>query len=906
MKNEKRIVALVALGLVGGLASVSHGQVVINQSGATLLENFLKAPAATNDYIDVDSDGNAKILGSSGADQLAEFTYPTFGPQTTSDSWNSGSNIQKSRWWVIQYRVVGSVNGFQELVDFGSTFVTTPDNVQIFSNKASKGFHNRNQYINAQILQGIGNPANPGGAPAVSNTTSLLAEPTASPTAGIRIDMAPVDVPGAWAVFYAGTPSAERSPTQAGYGNNPKVSLANPLNANVLGGESNKLANLGTRNFNVSSPDSNTIFDTAIAFAPIAAITNLGTGMTQIDATDLKHLNLTGRLKSGENIMFTTRDSGSGTRNAFCNSVCVDPSFGYGENIGLLSAGAENILGDQYNPSNKNGNAEVEVTVQNTRIGIGYAGAERGYNSGWLTGGRLEVLAIRNDSQGGTGYFRPTIDAILDNATPESYRIGGPSVFSHLGDPLASGAIYGGSSNGNPKMRNEHAAEYLNNMSQSITAFTGNPGGSTTNFTPGQFLAVNFLLTSGLDALAQGVVPGTGSVDPCTWVANSTLVQAVQDYARANNILKSSGYYTFGTFTLNGINPTRKTNQTYSDGRSTSYVSQGGATLGYGVATLDRNRIGGDFNGDAKRDINDTCELLKAWDDRYNFTPWTAPTGTGAIAGAPGTDACIEILGDFNGDGSFDTADVRYFADGLAVDPATRLLDRKAAFAAIDTCYSCGGLITNFFGTRFANSFKRYAAGDSRGDIAGSGVVTPGFAPTGADGMIDAADIDYVGKQFLRNPDVTDGALNWNVAAEAEDGDLSADMTGDRVIDQSDLDDLVRNILCTEYGDLDLDGDVDASDLGQIQLGGSGWGDGDFDQNGVVDAADVAICTANQGFVTLCCPTDIDNTGFVDTEDFDAFVRAFEAGCLNADFDGTGFTDTDDYDAFVQRFELGC
>lgn len=906
MKANKRIVALVALGLAGGLATVSQAQVVINQSGATLLENFLVAPAATNDYFDVDGDGNAKILLSPGADQLAAFTFPNFGAQTVDDSWNGGANLQQSRWWIIQYRVVGSVNGFQEMVDFGSTFVTTPDNVEIFSAKASKAFHNRNQYVSGQAPQGIANTNNPGAAPAVSNTTSLLAELNASATAGIRIDMAPTDVPGAWSVFYAGSPSALRLPTEAGYGNNSRTSVANPLNANVAGGQTNKLANLGPRNFNVLSPDSNTIFDTAIALAPIAVVANLGLGLERIDASDLAHLNLTGRLLSGENLMFTTRDSGSGTRNAFCNSVCVDPSFGYGENIGPLSSGNQNLLGDSYNPTNKNGQADVEATVANTRIGLGYAGAERGYNSGWLTGGRLEVLAVRNDTQGGVGYFRPNIDAILDNQTPESYRIGGSAVFSHLGDPLASGPAFGGLSNGNPKLRNEHAAAYLNNMTLSIGAFTGNPGGLATNFTPGQFLAVNFLLTSALNALPQGVVPGSGLPDPCNWVGNTTKVQSVQDYARANNILRSAGYYTFGLFTQNGKNPNRRTNIVYSDGRSGSYVSQGGATLVYGANALDRNRIGGDFNGDGLRDLNDACEMLKAWDDRYNFTPWTAPNGTGSIAGAPGTDACIEILGDFNGDGNFDIEDVRYFADGLGVDPVTRQLNRKTSYTAIDECYGCGGFASNFFGTVNANPFKRYAAGDSRGDIAGSGVTTPGFAPTGADGRLDAADIDYVGQQFLRNSFVTDGALNWSNPAEAQNGDLSADMNGDLVIDQADLDELVQVILCTEYGDLDLDGDVDADDLAAMVLGGSGWAQGDFNQDGIVDAADVAILMANMGFVTFCCPTDIDGTGFIDLDDFVAFVTIFEEGCQNADFDGTGFVDLDDYVAFVSQFESGC
>ncbi len=54
------------------------------------------------------------------------------------------------------------------------------------------------------------------------------------------------------------------------------------------------------------------------------------------------------------------------------------------------------------------------------------------------------------------------------------------------------------------------------------------------------------------------------------------------------------------------------------------------------------------------------------------------------------------------------------------------------------------------------------------------------------------------------------------------------------------------------------------------------------------------------------CKADFDGSGFVDTDDFDAFVFAFEAGTDNADFDGSGFVDTDDYDAFVHAFEAGC
>ncbi|GMV25823.1 MAG: hypothetical protein AMXMBFR58_18540 [Phycisphaerae bacterium] len=58
--------------------------------------------------------------------------------------------------------------------------------------------------------------------------------------------------------------------------------------------------------------------------------------------------------------------------------------------------------------------------------------------------------------------------------------------------------------------------------------------------------------------------------------------------------------------------------------------------------------------------------------------------------------------------------------------------------------------------------------------------------------------------------------------------------------------------------------------------------------------------------LTAFCGADFDGTGFVDTDDFTAFVTAFEAGTDDADFDGTGFVDTDDFTAFVIAFESGC
>lgn len=53
-------------------------------------------------------------------------------------------------------------------------------------------------------------------------------------------------------------------------------------------------------------------------------------------------------------------------------------------------------------------------------------------------------------------------------------------------------------------------------------------------------------------------------------------------------------------------------------------------------------------------------------------------------------------------------------------------------------------------------------------------------------------------------------------------------------------------------------------------------------------------------------PSDFDGSGFVDTDDFTAFIVAFEAGEDAADFDNSGFVDTDDFTAFVTAFEAGC
>lgn len=54
------------------------------------------------------------------------------------------------------------------------------------------------------------------------------------------------------------------------------------------------------------------------------------------------------------------------------------------------------------------------------------------------------------------------------------------------------------------------------------------------------------------------------------------------------------------------------------------------------------------------------------------------------------------------------------------------------------------------------------------------------------------------------------------------------------------------------------------------------------------------------------CPADFDGNGFVNGDDYDAFVSAFDTGGPTADLDGNGFVNGDDFDLFAARFVAGC
>ncbi len=893
--TKKTLSLLAVCGAAMGLATSASAQLVagqpylVNGSGATLLEDFAKAPALTNDFIDVDGDGRVGI----DADQLAPpdifAPFPSFTTQSL----------------IVSYRVDGSGNGFAELVQFGlpGVFATgSPDpSVNPTASLAldlnvDNSIQNRVAIIDdAFSVTTNGIATNPGGFRVLGETTGPNIFRAASSGGGIKMDFANLDVPVFWFSLQDGTPKFNAVPNEDGYGNNPVVALDKDGNPTS---QSNKLRSLagpnGTANTRINTPDANTIFDTDIALVPVATIANPGTDLVQIDMSDLQYYNTTGRGKNGQNLVVATRDVGSGTRNAYANGIGVDPSWNIGDNIGVRSsASADDLAGPDYQPTNRGGSSRIEGSVTNNRFAIGHTGAQRGA-SRWLNSPDVSVpanrvlnaLPVRSDIKGGTVFAGPTLANTIAGG-PDGYNITGPASIATVGNPRSNAASVGGwgflpdGLDGIPgtaddetgpapfpsaPMGNPAAAAFVNNLTRSIQAFQALPGADETLFTPGELAATLYVLPNAADNIPNpNPVAGSGFISQ---VPNPTLNQALQDFILGPSVpndlkdarLESADPLATGAVPARtAINPSP-----YSDANETGasvdggrYISQGGALFSAGDNLPARNKVGFDFDGNGLREIADISEAYLALLDREAGAgfQWAAPNGNGLLAsehstGISGSDAIVEVLGDTNSDGSFDRKDMRYFADGLAIDPSTGNLNRFLGFEALDNEE------LNFFGIMPYTTGASYKAGDAAADIAGE-AQTPGFVPNGADNMINLADIDYVAANFG----------DWTDLNQAVGMDLSADMNGDLVVDLNDVCFVINTVLGTEFGDLNLDGVRDASDAALVNVGGvATYSNGDVNLDGVIDSTDVAIANGSQNFgcnVPVDCPFDIaDDFGF--------------------------------------------
>lgn len=806
----------------------------VNITGATLFRAFFEAPASTNDFIDVNGDG---CFGFDADPQPGDPCFPNTVDQLA-------PSIQSATpYWIVQHRSVGSLKGFEEFVTF-QLCCKLPNVLP-----TERSTINHDLYFNGNSIVWPGPVCNQ------DIDGDGIIDATGTPICHCSMDLAIVDVVSPWVVIApGGTPAWSRKPTEPGYGANPNFSVPLAAFCPLPGAEPSVLesiardcdGNPGTPdlelNFNFDAPDENTIYDTTIAFVTVVPIANRGVFGGTVNLNDpldaptvtysqLQHHFVTGRMPNGENLAAITRDTGSGTRNAWCNSLGIDPSFGNGDNRGQRTTKTTDTnLGPCHQPTNGGSSSHVENATQQRRLGLGYTGLSGNTSAAADAAvGLYEILNVRKDIAPYNAQLgvRPTVSSILDNADPNySFTIGGTQTFVSKGDPLQT----------NPAapnyMANQNAADYLRNIVASIAAFDV-PGGVTdpnNQLSPGQYLASAFFLEAGLDA-RQALL------DPTLFIPQ-TPNQTLQDYIRATNNLGVQSLPADGIVTpaYGSRNPAGLVPRTSLDPNDPNlatpytYYPNGVPTqISHGLRLSRANRLQGDFNKDGLRNANDIAEMMRAILDPTTFDT----VDNGGDKGQMVADVIIPgVMGDQDGDGLFTSKDIRYFADGLAINPGTGALDRKLGFTNVDTAWAALGQGGNYFGTTIVIGCGNYTAGASRFDVAGSGTIARGDAPLGADGVVDVLDLNYILANFG----------DWSDLDQAVEIDLSCDMNGDLVVDCGDVREFALGVGAC-FGDLNLDCQVNQSDLAGLLANYNQpgcWTDGDFTGDGVVNQADLA------------------------------------------------------------------
>jgi PEP-CTERM motif len=455
------------------------------------------------------------------------------------------------------------------------------------------------------------------------------------------------------------------------------------------------------------------------AITATALVSNPGTGLTQIDRTDADWLDLTGRLKNGAVFNMTTRDVNSGTRNVFANNIGVDPTYAVGKDDdgnGNLPNGVTNSLFDQRSIgpdlrfSNKTaGGAQLRPTVQDNRMAVGTLSInDAGGNDTQSVANPVRVLSYSDSVDGSSPYVSPNF-ATISNGTYVIYqneevltlRAPGANyddntvVTNANGAQIIQGQVQGDDADGD-------VVTLLNNVANSVATASG----ASTPANPADgLLQQGYIIPSLMQVKknfdGQGLINSIpGQIDTGQIESQSNLPA---DGGNFNQGLYNTYASTYGPSALPNLTtqqPTTGTGSTYggAGGTFAKNFYNGGA-----IPITANNYLFGNFNQNGVRDYNaavksalDADVALITADQAVGasvpgseFTSAGDNNGVaGGVSGVPNTtvipytDALgapiatltkgdLIVMGDFNGDGHFDGADLVALAEGAALSDNT-------------------------------------------------------------------------------------------------------------------------------------------------------------------------------------------------------------------------------------------